>query len=108
MDITSKRGFSVIFVKLLLVVGIINHLVFLAIIFNICGVLNFTCNGDTATSEGMVYAFTLLVPQLTLEAFVVIGLLLSAFLHQLPSTNRSLIIIFLVTLAISLFVNYLT
>lgn len=79
-------------------IGTVNHMVTIfAVIFG-CMVSGFTCHGEEMKNALSIYAFTLLTPQIAIEAILILGLFLAtaSFSHLIQ--NRPAFYSFLASL----------
>lgn len=86
--------------------GILNHIVYLVIVFLGCALSNFTCSGDSMGGIMMVYALTLFLPQIIFEVVVFIQLLISAPVIKSIKAKSSLTILFTLTFITVIVSNY--
>ena len=88
-------------------IGAINHLVSIVAVMFGCAMSAFTCQGDAMKNVLSIYAFTLLTPQIAIEAILILGLFLfTSGLRQLAE-NRSASLAFFSTLTLVVFIALL-
>ncbi|MFT5276275.1 MAG: putative membrane protein [Saprospiraceae bacterium] len=86
--------------------GILNHLVAVAVIVLGCAYSGFTCQGESMKGVLSIYAFTLFTPQLALEVILLIALLLvSDSLHEFRK-NRLPLSLFVATFSLLILFVY--
>ncbi len=81
-------------------IGTVNHLVTIVAVFFGCIASDFTCQGEEMKDALSIYAFTLLTPQIAVEAILVLGLFLATANISQLTQNRPAFVSF----AVSLFV----
>ena len=90
--------------NLWLILGTVNHIIFLAVIFIICAVSRFECSGNESGAVMVAYTFSIFIPQLLLEvlvfAMLIIILIIDMLRSQIIDINKNLVISFLSTLII--------
>ena len=94
-------------VTFIMLIGTFNHIVFLFFAIKVCYVSDFSCHGDAAGAEGMAYAFSLLIPQLLIEAVVLLSLFFFTIFGITQRVNKYLTFTFIATLFSALLVNFI-
>lgn len=92
--------------NLWLKLGILNHIIYLTIIFLGCALSNFTCHGDSMGGIMMVYALVLFVPQIIFEVVVFVQLLIASPSVKIIKPKLDLIIWFALTFLAIVISNY--
>ena len=92
-------------------VGVINHLIFIAVNLYVCVITDFTCTGDTAGGYMMMYTFTLFFPQFAIGIAVLIYFIIKILLNigdsNLTKRDYSYITIYFISFGIVIIANYI-
>ena len=92
-------------------VGVINHLIFIAIKYYVCAITDFTCTGDTAGGYMMMYAFTFFFPQLAIGIAVLIYFIIKILINigdsHLTKRDIRYSTIYFISFGIVIIANYI-
>ena len=93
--------------KFWLKLGVINHCVALAVIAFGCVYSGFTCDGKLMREVLSVYAFTLLTPQIALEAILLVGVFLVSHSFRVLQESLLSLLLFIATFTLLILFIYL-